>query len=101
MPVFTRGWRLRLALEHAGLTNQEMADYLGIARNTVSRLTRDVGAPPKIWIARQWAARCGVDFDWLWTGETAGTVTPLPSPKAAKGADREGDQLNRSYPWAA
>jgi transcriptional regulator with XRE-family HTH domain len=59
--------RLRKSLHVAGLSNQDMADYLGVSKNTVSRWI--TGAiDPKISMVRLWALRTGVPFEWLATG---------------------------------
>lgn len=68
-PELTLGWRLRMALEHAGLTAAEMMTTLGIeSRDTMAAWTHDRRVPKKAYL-RQWAMRCGVPFEWLLTGE--------------------------------
>jgi transcriptional regulator with XRE-family HTH domain len=66
------GWdtadRMRKALRHAGIGVQEMADYLGVARNTVSTWINGRIQPSQQTL-RLWAIRCNVDFDWLVTGK--------------------------------
>lgn len=76
VPDWTLGWRLRRALDHAGLTVEEMADELGVSRSTVSRWVHDKG-PMRPLYQKVWALRCGVPADWL-TGaasDPAGTST--------------------------
>ena len=68
VPEFTRGDRMRVALRHAGVGVQEMADYLEVARNTVSTWINDKITPSKQTM-RLWALRCGVSLDWLETGK--------------------------------
>jgi transcriptional regulator with XRE-family HTH domain len=51
-----------------------MADYLGVARNTVSTWINGRIAPSKQTL-RLWALRSGVPFDWLSGGEDL----PIPT----------------------
>lgn len=60
--------RMRKSLRIADLGVAEIAEYLGVSRNTVStwingRIT------PSIQTQRLWAIRTGVPFGWLQTGE--------------------------------
>lgn len=59
--------RLAKALEVAGMTNQEMADCLGVSRNTISNYTHGNSSPRKLYM-REWAMRTGVPLEWLETG---------------------------------
>ena len=61
--------RMRKALRVSDVGVQDMADYLGVGRNTVStwingRIT------PKVQSVRLWALRTGVPFEWLMNGES-------------------------------
>jgi len=69
IPQWTLGWRLARSLAHAGMTMQEMADELGVARTTVSRWINDHGAPPRRAFVNQWSLITGVPVQWLLTGE--------------------------------
>lgn len=69
VPEITLGWRLRIALEDAEVTVQEMADYLGVTRQTVGRWMHDRGQTPRAAFVKQWAMRTGVDVTWLETGK--------------------------------
>ena len=60
--------RLAKALRHAGVSRQEMADYLGVHPNTISNYVHGHIQPDKRTLML-WAARCGVSFEWLDTGE--------------------------------
>lgn len=64
-PAITLGWRLRIAMEHAGLKSEDMARELDVHRGTITRWTHDVGAAPRGIYLRQWAELCGVPFGWL------------------------------------
>jgi transcriptional regulator with XRE-family HTH domain len=73
IPVWTLGWRLKRALDHAGVSAQEMADELGVSRGTVSRYMND-REPIRRGYLKLWALRTGVSHDWLVSGES----TPQP-----------------------
>lgn len=64
VPVFDRADRMRKALRHADIGVQEMADYLGVSRNTVSNW---IGGRinPGTQTLRLWALRTGVPYTWL------------------------------------
>jgi transcriptional regulator with XRE-family HTH domain len=66
---WTLGWRLRRALEHSGLSVQQMADDIGYDRATLARWTHDKGRPPRTLVVKQWALRCGVRREWLEHGQ--------------------------------
>lgn len=68
IPLETLGDRLNRSLKFADLSVQEMADHLGMNRNSLSRYLNDRGAPPRSHILRLWALRCGVPYSWLSTG---------------------------------
>lgn len=63
-PEWDLGDRMRKALRHAGIGVQEMADYLGVARNTVSTWINGRNRPGRP-VVRLWALRCGVSLGWL------------------------------------
>jgi transcriptional regulator with XRE-family HTH domain len=67
VPELTLGWRMKLALRHAGMSVDDIAKELGVARGTVTTWTSDRVAPRSIFI-RHWALITGVDYDWLATG---------------------------------
>lgn len=68
IPRVTLGDRMRMSLRQAGVGVQEMADYLEVGRNSVSRWINDRGEPSKQ-TRRLWAFRCGVPLEWLETGQ--------------------------------
>jgi transcriptional regulator with XRE-family HTH domain len=72
IPELTLGWRLRMSLDHAGISVQTMAEQLGVTRATLSRWMSDKGKRPNRAYISQWALGTGVPFEWLNTGE----VTP-------------------------
>lgn len=75
IPDWTLGWRMRRALGHSGVSVQEMADELGVARTTLTRWMGDQGAPPRPAFLRVWALRTGVPYEWLVNGETTVTAS--------------------------
>lgn len=68
IPPETLGWRLRRALDWAGVSAKEMADELDVSEGTISRWCHDVGAAPRSIYLRAWASKCKVPFGWL-TGD--------------------------------
>lgn len=73
VPVFGLRHRLSLALDHADVSVQEMADELGLSRNTVGNYLAGRTRPHKA-VLRVWALRCGVPYEWLVSGETPGSI---------------------------
>jgi transcriptional regulator with XRE-family HTH domain len=71
VPEFDLADRMRKALRVAGIGVQEMASYLGVARNTVSTWINGKIAPSTQTI-RLWAIRCDVPYEWLRWGDFPG-----------------------------
>jgi transcriptional regulator with XRE-family HTH domain len=67
VPDLILGDRLRVSLRHAGITAGDMAEYLGVGRNTVSTWMNGHITPRKQSL-RLWAMRTGVSLEWLETG---------------------------------
>lgn len=63
--------RLRIAREHAGYDQGQLADLIGVSRNTISNAETGTVAPRKI-VVNAWAMACGVPADWIWTGNAPG-----------------------------
>lgn len=57
-----------MALAECGMTAQEMAVALGVARSTWSRWSNGHGGPPEDRYIRQLAEISGVDEEWLRSG---------------------------------
>src|SRR5690606_11588498 len=68
VPAFGLRHRLSLALDHADVSVQEMADELGVSRNTVGNYIAGRTRPHKA-VLRVWALRTGVPFTWLAEGK--------------------------------
>jgi Helix-turn-helix len=64
VPEWDLADRMRKALRISGMDVQEMADYLGVARNTVSTWINGRNRPSRPTL-RLWAIRCGVPYEWL------------------------------------
>lgn len=89
VPEFTLGWRMRLAIESAGMSVQQMADTLGYSRSSISRWLNDQDEP-RAAIKAQWALLTGVDRDWLEQGHGSSAPPPPrgggePAPSTALG----------------
>ena len=73
-PPLTLGWRMQMALGHAGLDIQQIAEELGVARSTVSRWMHDKGPVRPVFV-KAWAMRCGVSYDWLRGADSDGATS--------------------------
>jgi transcriptional regulator with XRE-family HTH domain len=71
VPQFDLADRMRKALRVADIGVQEMADFLGVARNTVSTWINGKITPSTQTI-RLWAIRCNVPYEWLRCGDFPG-----------------------------
>lgn len=90
IPAFTLGDRLRKAREVTGMTQGQLAQRIGVARNTVTR--SEVGATePTRLVLRAWSEVTGVPLQWILTGDAPGDLGGSP------GADPEHEQL-RLFP---
>lgn len=85
------GKRLRMAREHAGLTQTQLADLAGLAQSTIGTAEATGNGSRK---TTQIATICGVSATWLATGEGpmllvgAGTPIPAREPPATYGIER-------------
>ena len=73
VPPLTQGWRLQMALGHARMSVEQMAQELGVSRSTISRWLNDRSRPSRGYL-RLWSALTGVDLAWL-----AGGEPPVPT----------------------
>lgn len=71
IPVWTYGDRMRKARERLGLSQNEMADLLGISRQSVSNYEQCHTRPLRS-ILRRWAAVTNVPPEWLALGDNPG-----------------------------
>lgn len=73
IPEWTLADRLRKARETAGLDQQQLANAIGVARQTISNYEKGHTATrPMALVIRQWALATGVDEQWLRTGIVRG-----------------------------
>jgi transcriptional regulator with XRE-family HTH domain len=109
VPVWTEADRLGKALRHAQMRHQEMADYLGVSRNTIGNYVSGRVAVDKR-TRMLWAMRTGVSPEWLETGEAPpGGPSPtrptdpteLDRLTAAKKARTRGNTHTAGYAPAA
>ncbi len=75
---FDKADRLRRALRVADVSSNDMADYLGVSRNSVSAWING-RTEPSTQTTRLWALRTGVPYMWLETGEAPNEPGPLES----------------------
>lgn len=76
IPAIKLGDRLGLSLKHANVSHQEMADYLGVSRNTIGNYLSERTHADKRTLML-WSMRTGVDLEWLRTGQ-APAAPPTP-----------------------
>jgi transcriptional regulator with XRE-family HTH domain len=87
IPELTLGWRLQMALGE--MSAQEMADTLGVSRQTLSRWMHDVGSRPKRAYLSQWALATGVPIEWIEHGKVSDSP-PRPDPSVKRSAEGHG-----------
>jgi transcriptional regulator with XRE-family HTH domain len=70
VPELTLGERLAIARNRAGMSQQAIAEVLGVSRPLVSQWEKDHAPGPRLTHIRHWAEATGFDYGWL-----AGTVS--------------------------
>lgn len=80
--------RLRKALREAGVSVQEMAEYLEISRNTVGSWINGHHRPRPSDL-KQWAMRTGVSYPWLTYGEPPKSLPRVDSNHQPAGLSTE------------
>src|SRR5262245_10266304 len=100
VPTIEVRHRLRIAREHAGLEQEELADMISVARSTISNAENGKGEPRRTTV-NAWALACGVPASWIKTGSQGPPVdggpasekeTGSPDQIAHTGADNTDDQ---------
>jgi len=76
IPEMTIQWRLRMARELAGMEQTDLARATGIARSTISNYENGATERMKSLYLRQIALACGVDPEWLQTGQAGPSDGP-------------------------
>lgn len=84
-PTWDLADRMRKSLRHSDIGVQDMADYLGVARNTVSTWINGRIVPTRQTLLL-WAMRTGVSYDWLCPESEAAATSPLASDVTASGS---------------
>lgn len=67
IPEWTVADRLRKAREHAGMKQSELAEEIGVSRNSISNYESSVVAPRRI-VLNAWSRATKVPLAWLMTG---------------------------------
>jgi transcriptional regulator with XRE-family HTH domain len=83
VPEWDQADRLAKALQHRGIKVQQMADYLGVSRNTIGNYLSRRSKPDKRTLLL-WAMKTGVPREWLEDGKTP------PDDPDGGGVRREG-----------
>ena len=84
VPPLTLGWRMKMAMAQAGLSQRKLADVLDVDKATVNRwVTEQI--TPKRWQLMAFAMATGVPFTWLETGKA-----PADKPEPSELARPEG-----------
>lgn len=91
VPQWDLADRLGKALREAGISAQQMADYLEVHRNTVSAWMNG-RVTPSGQSVRLWALRTGVPHKWLRDGTVSG-----PTPPTGGGEVTHGFAQQRSH----
>lgn len=100
VPTWTRADRLRKAREAAGYRPSQMADIMGVTRQTVTRWER--GAKMTKASVQLWAHVTNVPAEWLETGTYTPSDLPETSPIWYRTQCQEMQDLRRlrRRPWA-
>lgn len=94
--------RLRKAREHAGMTQLELAETIGVSRNSVSNYESGVTRPRQI-VLNQWSLATGVPLSWLTSGEGDDGVRHQGLEPRTRwfGGSLEPIDLDHSFEWIA
>jgi transcriptional regulator with XRE-family HTH domain len=79
-PEWTLSDRLRKAREHAGFTQADLAEQMGVTVATISRAERGAGITHRT--MRQWAWLTEVPMEWINAGSTCACTTCAPGQVA-------------------
>lgn len=89
IPEFLLGHRMGLALQDAGHSVQDAADYFGCSRQTIGNWINN-RIVPGLGEQRLWALWTGVPLQWLQTGQA-------PDPQGG-GVDNTTQHITGCYP---
>ncbi|MFI2216568.1 helix-turn-helix domain-containing protein [Rhodococcus sp. NPDC019627] len=85
VPKFDQADRMRKALRDVGMTVTEMAEYLGITRETAGRYMNGSAKVP-LQTLRLWSLRTGVPMEWITDGVVPADLDKATDPPAKKRA---------------
>jgi len=68
--------RLYIARDLAKLEKGELADLIGVSRNTIGNYEGGDTTHMRKIVLKQWALACGVSLDWIMTGESPHETPP-------------------------
>lgn len=80
--------RLLIAREYAGLEQAELAERIGVSRNTIGNMEKGRGKPRQI-VLNAWALATGVPVKWIENGDA-------PSPDGDGGITSPGSTSDKS-----
>jgi transcriptional regulator with XRE-family HTH domain len=86
IPEWTAADRLRKARVEAHLTQGQLADRIGVDKNTIGNYETGATTNLRRIVLNAWAVATGVPYSWLATGETGGGPTG--------GGSERGNQLS-------
>lgn len=86
IPALSLPWRMKMALEDAGIGVAEMGERLGVSRDTISNWINGRIQPRRAFL-RVWADECEVDFRWLAEGRIQTTARGLVEMLESVGAE--------------
>lgn len=103
VPEFDVHDRCRKAREYAHLTQEELAEEIGVSPRTISRYESGSITNVRKIVLNQWALRCGVNADWLRWGRLApggeigsGAASRSSRPGSSTMRHRNGPGRNRA-----
>lgn len=105
VPEISLRHRLRIAREEAGMEQIELAEKMGVSRNTVSSAEKGRTEPRRI-VINAWALATGFDAEWIRTGTSSQYgVDPdgggAQTGEATRPADYQSVSLNSTMGFAA
>lgn len=101
IPEFTMADRLRKAREYACLDQEELATRMGVVRQTISRHELGQVTHPRRITVTAWALACGVDVNWLWTGQANDPSDPGGLPVTQSGCIEDAQVIALARPVPA
>ena len=85
VPTFDQADRMKKALRDVGMSTTEMAEFLGITRETAGRYMSGAAKVP-LQTLRLWSLRTGVPMEWITDGVVPSDLDKATDPPAKKRA---------------